>query len=140
MSKSRIFIDTGAWIGLIDGNDQYHRKAVAFYDHIDPTMEKTTSTHVIAETYTWLRYRAGFVCSSRFLSIIQQARAVGAVNILLDSDKTIELAEQILLDYPDQKLSYVDATSMALMRSYDIRQVFGFDHHFNFLKFELLPN
>ena len=28
-----IFVDTGAWIAILNPNDQYHREAVAVYRH-----------------------------------------------------------------------------------------------------------
>ena len=52
---------------------------------------------------------------------------------------TLELAEQLLRDFPDQRLSYVDAVSMAMMKKKQMSKVFGFDHHFYMMDFELVP-
>ncbi|MFS0647309.1 hypothetical protein [Siminovitchia sp. 179-K 8D1 HS] len=49
------------------------------------------------------------------------------------------MAEQLLKDFPDQNLSYVDAVSMAIMKTEQIQKVFGFNRHFYLLKLEIVP-
>lgn len=140
MRKDKLFIDTGAWIALIVSGDQFHQKAISFYHDLKPNVQRYTSSHVIAETYTWLRYQVGFTYASQFLSIVREASSVNALYIMKDEGAILEHAEQLLLDFHDQKLSYVDAVSMAVMSKQGITKVFGFDSHFYLMKFELLPN
>lgn len=140
MKRDKIFIDTGAWIALIISGDNFHKKAISFYHDLKPNVEKYTSSHVIAETFTWLRYQVGFTYASQFLSIVREASSMNALNILKDEESILEHAEQLLLDFYDQKLSYVDAVSMSLMSKKGITKVFGFDSHFYLMKFELFPN
>ncbi|MDC3411965.1 PIN domain-containing protein [Aquibacillus sp. 3ASR75-11] len=139
MKKDKIFIDTGAWIALIDENDNYHDHAVSYYQHLNSSVQKFSSTYVISETYTWLRYQLGFSYASQFLSIIREACSMNTITLMKDEDALLEHAEQLLLDFHDQKLSYVDAVSMSMMNLSGITKVFGFDHHFYLMKFELLP-
>lgn len=86
---------------------------------------------VISETYTWLRVKAkDNRLAGRWLDQIEAAESLGYLEILWPEPVTDRLARSILRRLLDQKLSYVDATSLAVlqMRS-DIRLVFAFDHH-----------
>lgn len=140
MRKNKIYIDTGAWIALINSGDRFHNQAVSYYQQIKPIDKRITSSHVIAETYTWLRYRVGFSYASHFLSIVREACSVHSLIVIKDNETSLENAEQMLMDFPDQKLSYVDALSMAIMKNQGITTVFAFDHHFYLMNFELVPN
>jgi len=140
MSKNKIFFDTGAWIALMDSGDQYYEKAAAFYRSLQPSVQRISSSHVIAETYTWLRYKAGFFHASQYLAVIERARSNHSLILLHDDPNLLSAAEQILRDFPDQKLSYVDALSMAMMRKEKICEIFTFDRHFRLMNFEVLPD
>ncbi|MFD1361812.1 type II toxin-antitoxin system VapC family toxin [Lentibacillus salinarum] len=139
MKRNKLFIDTGAWIALMLETDQYHEKARYFFESIDLSVTRTTSSFVIAETYTWLRYREGFKCAHLFLEIVNHSKASRALDVIEGDKDTIELAEQILRDFSDQRLSYVDAVSMAMMKKKQMKQVFGFDQHFYIMDFEVVP-
>lgn len=139
-TKEKLFVDTGAWIALINSEDQYHQPAVDFYRLLEPFVQRVTSSHVISETYTWLRYKAGFLFASNYLSIIQQALTNDSLTVIRDNKELLEFAEHLLRDFPDQKISYVDAISMAIMRKEGITNVFGFDHHFYLMNFQIIPN
>jgi len=140
MKREKLFIDTGGWIALIDAGDTFHLSAKSFYLSIDPSVKRMTSSHVIGETFTWLRYKTGFSVASLFLSVVRQAKLNERLTIVYDGNDLLEQTEQLLADFPDQKLSYVDALSMAIMRREGISKVFGFDHHFNYMKFAAVPH
>lgn len=139
MSDNTIFIDTGAWIALLSTNDQHHDAAVNFYKSLKHTIRRTTSNFIIAETYTWLRYKAGFKHAATFLSTINKAKDNESLRIILDDTHIHLSAEQLLKQYSDQKLSYVDALSIAMMKENQINLVFCFDHHFSLAGLERVP-
>ncbi len=140
MKRDKLFIDTGGWIALMDSGDKFHSQAKTFYLSLDPAIQRITSSHVVGETYTWLRYKAGFPAACKFLSVIRQAKLSDRLSMVHDNADLLERAEQLLEDFEDQKLSYVDALSIAAMRNEGISRIFGFDHHFYVLKFELVPS
>lgn len=140
MKQDKLFIDTGAWIALMERKDQFHARATNFLKSLDSSVKRVSSSYVIAETYTWLRYRAGFSYAKQFLEIMERSQQNGTIKIILGNQDTLQLAEQLLKDFPDQKLSYVDAVSMAIMKIEQIDKVFGFDHHFYLLNFEVVPS
>lgn len=140
MKKGKLFIDTGAWIALIVETDHFHKKASSYFESLDLSIKRFTSSYVIAETYTWLRYRKGFKYADNFLDVINRSKASATLDVIVGEKDTLELAEQLLRDFQDQRLSYVDAVSMAIMKKERINQVFGFDHHFYLMDFELVPS
>ncbi|MBW8348452.1 PIN domain-containing protein [Bacillus sp. IITD106] len=140
MKQDKLFIDTGAWIALIERKDQFHARATNFLKSLDSSVKRVSSSYVIAETYTWFRYRVGFSYAKQFLEIMERSQQNGTIKIILGDQDTLQLAEQLLKDFPDQKLSYVDAVSMAIMKIEQIDKVFGFDHHFYLLNFEVVPS
>lgn len=139
MRREKLFIDTGAWIALAASRDQYHKIATTFYRLLPPSVQRVSSSHVISETFTWLRYKAGFDPAATFLKVIRQAKENGSLTVLTDDLRVLEGAEQLLHDFPDQKISYTDAVSMEIMHRERIGKVFGFDRHFRLLNFELAP-
>jgi len=55
------------------------------------------------------------------------------------SNHTDELrALALFKKYADQKISFTDCISFAIMQRLHIQKVFGFDRHFRFLGFDLL--
>ncbi|WP_130860578.1 type II toxin-antitoxin system VapC family toxin [Gracilibacillus phocaeensis] len=139
MKRSKLFIDTGAWIALMSTSDQHHKKARHFFEQLDFSITRITSSCVIAETYTWLRYREGAIYAQRFLDIINHSKANRALDVIDVDTDTRELAEQILLDLADQRLSYTDAVNLAIMKKEQIHQVFGFDQSFYHTEMEIVP-
>jgi len=139
MKRDKLFIDTGAWIALVVESDHFHNKARTFMESLDSAMKRCTSSYVISETYTWLRYREGFIYADNFLDIINRSNANGVLDIIIGDRDTLELGEQLLSDFSDQRLSYVDAISMAMMKKEQISKVFGVDHHFYLMDFEVVP-
>ncbi|WP_260842031.1 type II toxin-antitoxin system VapC family toxin [Siminovitchia fortis] len=123
----------------MEEKDQFHERARNFFKIIEPSVKRVTSSFVIAETYTWLRYREGFSYAKRFLEIIGSSQGNRTIEVILADHETLELAEQLLKDFPDQKLSYVDAASIAIMKMEQIQKIFGFDRHFYILDFEVVP-
>ncbi len=139
MKRESVFIDTGGWIALMNAGDRYHHLAFTYYKGLSTVVRRITSSHVLSETYTWLRYRIGYTAAVRFLAVIRQAEAEGVLNVVYDELETLTDAENLLRDFPDQKLSYADAVSMAIMRKRGVGRAFGFDKHFYLLGFEVEP-
>ena len=130
-----IFIDTGAFIARCMQGDQYHRKAVEMWKSLERrSVRLFTSNFVLDETLTLLGRKAGYVFAA------QRARAIYASEILTilrpleeDEYKAIDLFEK----YADQRVSFTDCVSFALMRQQRIARVFSFDRHFEMAGFSL---
>ena len=128
MVVKKLFVDTGAWLPVIDPRDQYHRPASAFYRQVLQAHRSLITTNlVVAETYVNLRRSLSHAAAVGFLDTIGQSSRIECVW----SDMDLEYrARQILRQYADQDFSYVDAVSFALMREMEITEAFAFDRHF----------
>jgi predicted nucleic acid-binding protein len=95
-----------------------------------------TTNLVIAEAYALIRYRVSYTAAMQFLegldTQVQLERVYSSVALERE-------AAAILRRYTDQKFSYVDAVSFALMRRRNINIAFAFDRHFWTAGFSLLP-
>lgn len=135
----RVFVDTGAFIALIDERDPLHELAQNFYTSLDKRTNLITSLMIISETYTWLRYHAPYDLAARFIDVIERSEKVGALKIILLDDDMKNKAHAVLKNYRDQDLSYTDATSFVILETMNIADVFGFDSHFYIIKRNLWP-
>lgn len=94
---------------------------------------------MVAETYTWLRYHGDFNLALRFLKAVEKASESGILTVIYPDAAICEKGRAVLEKYRDQRLSYTDAVSFAVLESLDISDVFGFDSHFYAPKCNLHP-
>lgn len=140
MSKSKLFIDTGGFIALVNKRDQYHKLAASFYRQLDGSITRVTSNLVISETYTFLRYRMGYSIAIRYLQSIKKAQTSGYMQIIFSDENIEEQAMSLLEKYNDHDISYVDAVSLSLIISdVEIDRILTFDHHFTLSGKEIVP-
>lgn len=98
-----------------------------------------TSSHVLAETYTWLRYKTSYGQAQKFISLMQQSATNHRLQVIYDDVDLLRDTNMFLTHFPDQKLSYVDALNMAVMKERKITNIFSFDHHFYLIDANILP-
>ena len=65
----RVFIDTSAWIDLMNSNERHHIAAVTFHKSLAPMTLRITSWGIVSETCTWIRYHIGEREASRWLDV-----------------------------------------------------------------------
>ena len=67
-----IFVDTGAWIALLNRNDQHHQEAATVYKSLrQQRIRLLTINYVIDETITRLRYDISHSVAVMFLERIE---------------------------------------------------------------------
>lgn len=100
-------------------------------------MQLVTTNHVLGETWTFLRARAGHRSAVGFLDHVERSARVSVVQL----DAQLEdAALRWLRRHDERPYSFVDATSFALMRSMKIREALAFDGDFSAAGFrELRP-
>jgi len=132
-----IFVDTSAWIALVDKDDSHHKEAASSY----PLLLKNhrnliTSNFVIAETYIIILNELGHKLAIDFLEKLKASPRI----LKIYSNEDIEAeAEPILVKYSDQDFSYTDAVSFVIMKRQKIRKAFSFDKHFVIAGFVNIP-
>ncbi len=133
-----VFVDTSAWYALADTGDAHHQEAARCLRRLlKERRTLLTTNHVAAETYTLLRVRLGFGPAQEFLRRVRGSAFTERVFI---TESWEEAAEDLLIQYGDQDLSYVDATSFVAMRRLGLLEALAFDHHFAALGFALVAD
>lgn len=126
MKNNKCFIDTSALMALNNPRDQYYKVASEIASTLD-NMKLIISDPVLAETYRLLRYRLGYHTAGNFLKAVMAGSPFKIVEVTSD----VRMATVALLEkFNDQKISYCDALSVAIMKEQKIDQIFTFDHHF----------
>ncbi len=136
----RVFVDSSAWIDLMNKNERHHAAAVTFHKSLNPMTLRITSWGIVSETFTWIRYHIGSREASRWLSLKESLEQQGFLQVVFP-DSQMEVGVRKVIDrFHDQDLSYVDAFSIALIQSRpDIDAIFAFDHHLAFAGLPVLP-
>lgn len=137
MNDNRIFVDTGAWLALSLTDDRYHNLANQTLKQLLKSGTRLiTSNHVIGETYTFLTR----IHSSRVAwNFIEKIRASKSLDYYFTDEKTESSAYDLLHKFSDQRFSFVDAVSFAIMNELEINKAFAFDKHFTIVGFTRIP-
>jgi predicted nucleic acid-binding protein len=132
-----IFVDTGAFLARYVPKDEHHRRARRAWSEIERGRRRCfTSNFVLDETFTLLGRRASYVFAA------ERARALLASKALTilrpDADDEAK-AVDLFAKFVDQKVSFTDCVSFALMRRHELNRAFTFDRHFADAGFDLVP-
>ncbi len=126
-----IFVDSGAWIALLDRRDQHHDDAVIIYATLKQQNTRfLTTDYVIDETATWLRYRVNYLVAVEFLDLIESSEGTGDLTVAEIDSVLFHEAEQLFRQYDTARLSFTDCTSFVVCRRRNISEAFAFDQHF----------
>jgi predicted nucleic acid-binding protein len=123
-----LFVDTSVWYAAADSSDVSNVRAKAILNGDEPLF---ITDHVLAETWTLLRYRIHRHAAERFWEGLRS----GTATIEPVGTADLEAAWQIGLSYRDQDFSLVDRTSFAVMRRLGIERAASFDDHFAVFRF-----
>jgi len=130
----KIFVDTAAWLALNDRSDQLHPHAAEMLAAIrTERISLVTSDYVLDESLTIIRVRVSHTAAVAFGQSIFGSSIVELLSV--GSDDRLA-AWEIFRKYVDQKFSFTDCTSFALMRKLRLKTVFTFDEHFPLMGFD----
>lgn len=122
-----IFVDTSFWVALRNRRDSNHSLALQLFDD-HASRGLVTSNHILGETWTCLRRKAGHAASVSFLDAVDHSRALRVLRVESNLE---EEAIAWLRRHDEREYSFVDATSFALMRAFKIREALAFDGDFS---------
>ncbi len=132
-----IFIDTGAFLARYVERDQHHATAQLAWAELGRSRQKAfTSNFVLDETLTLLARRVSYAFASDRAAYIW---ASDALTILRPTEPDELAALDLFRKYADQKVSFTDCISFALMKRQRLRRAFTFDRHFHAAGFEVWP-
>lgn len=124
----KLFVDTGAFIALVDSDDQNHAAAKNFFADLTAQGVKFVTTNfVVCETMNYLRARVSHPVAVMFLESLRKSTRFDMVAV----DRSVEdAAFKIFREYEDKGFSFTDCTSFAVMKERKIVKAFAFDRHF----------
>ncbi len=129
MSPTRaVFVDTGAWVALRYGRDQYHGRARTILKrlHTDGVGLLTTEW-VLAETVTLLKARGAVDHALALGTAIEDGR----LGVLVTSTPQRRAEAWRLFErYRKLRVGWVDCASFAVTHELGIERYFGFDDDF----------
>jgi predicted nucleic acid-binding protein len=130
-----IFIDTAAFLAVLNINDQFHQSAKNIWNEIlSSNSPLFSSNYIILETTALLQHRFGIEALRLFQSDILPVVEIAWV------DETIhQQGMSALLVANRRNLSLVDCTSFEIMRQIGSDEVFTFDLHFREQGFKVIP-
>ena len=129
-----IFVDTSAFLALLDLDANEHRTAARIWIRLlESDDQLVTSNYVIVETCALLQKRFGVSALRRFLEDILPAVMVEWVDVPVHTEGIGSL-----LASSRRGPNVVDCVSFAIMRKLGMADAFTFDHHFNDQGFQLL--
>jgi len=124
----RVFVDTSAWLAIIDTSDVHHSEAAKIYiSLLKEQVSLVVTLLVLAETQIWLRRRIGADAAWTFLKNINESPRI---EIIYPDGRLEKKAKQILHQYADQDFSLTDALSFACMKEVGLSEAFAYDQHF----------
>jgi predicted nucleic acid-binding protein len=136
----QVFVDSSAWISLMNKNERHHTDAVTFHKSLNPMTLRVTSWGIVSETFTWIRYHIGIREASQWLNLKESLEHQGFLQVVFPDPQMEVRVRKIIDRFHDQTLSYVDAFSIGLVQSRpDIDAIFAFDHHMIFAGLPVLP-
>jgi uncharacterized protein len=124
-----IFVDSGAWIALLDQKDRYHERAHRFQRELSQGRfgRMMTTDYVLSEAVTYLRLKGSGDSVREFRRIRVDSESVQIV--WTPSDRFWE-AWQHLEGRMDKRWSFTDCLSFVTIRALGIEVAFGFDSDF----------
>ncbi len=132
----KVFVDTSAWIMLINKSEQQHSEAVNIYSLLQD-VKLVTSNYVLSETYPWLRKRNSFKSAYSFLQSIWRKAELNQLDLIYAAPVLEKQAGQLLYKYAEHEISYADAVSFAIMKNMGIKTAFAYDKHFSTAGFSI---
>jgi len=130
-----IFVDTSAFLAVLDANDRNHTRAKAFWTAILTEKETLiTTNYVLLETYALVQNRLGMNAVRDFTTFITPV-----VETIWVDETLHHRGLSALLSANRRKLSLVDCVSFEVAREFAIFDVFTFDKHFSEQGFRCLP-
>ena len=120
-----IFVDTSAWIALLNRKDENHDDAVVIYSKLKQYRERLLTTdYVINDTVTCLGSRHSKAFD--FLDLIAHADKTDVLTVSKISKSIFEKAKQLFRNY-NGIFSLTECTSLSFCRQHGIFEVFAFN-------------
>jgi uncharacterized protein len=134
IKEMSIFIDTSAFIALIESNDEFHLAAANLFKEAVESDEKLfTSNYVLLETIFLLQREIGLPAVNDFRKLMLPLVIVIWIDEKINND-----CLNNLIAAEKRKISLTDYSSFYILDSFKIERVFTFDKHFKEKGYQIL--
>ena len=132
----RVFVDSSAYLALLDVDDEHHREAREIIQELAHARYRQFTTNVLLiESHALILSVLGRDRAAQFLQDMAESNTVVIRVRAADEER----AKQILFQYTDKDFSFADALSFTVMERLGIRLAFSFDRDFAQYGFTVLP-
>jgi predicted nucleic acid-binding protein len=132
-----MFVDSGAWIALLQESDTHHIAALAVRGRLVQQRTRLITTNfVVAETHALL-LRAGYAPAVAFLRKMTAGQMATVIRAETEDEAA---AREIIYQYTDKKYSLADAISFAVMARLGITRAWSYDQHFKQCGWQVLES
>jgi len=134
----KVLLDTWAWLTLKDRTEKKHSKVIKYCENAVKTKSRLyTTDFILSETFTLLFKRMHTETALTALKDIEESIEGGYIELIrIDQErfkKSIELRRK-LKDKPD--ISFVDISTMVVMKHVGIKKIITGDAHFQHVGFD----
>ena len=135
MIRAQTFMDTAAWIALINPDDGLHIRALAVYSSlVQRRVPLVTTDFVLLEVADALGAPA---IRARTISFLNNLRR-GVIRIVPVSEELMMKGWALYCQRLDKEWGLTDCTSFVVMQEEGISEAFTSDHHFTQAGFTIL--
>ena len=130
-----VLVDSGAWIALVRATDSHHGEADRMFRHaIARRIPLLTTNLIVAEVHRFILFHAGPRAAAIVLDRMTESPSL---TIEFANAQHHRAARLWLSKLSDQRLTYTDAVSFAIMEARHCRTAMSFDHDFVVAGFSL---
>jgi predicted nucleic acid-binding protein len=131
---SALFVDTGAFVAKEIVADQFHSVARQLWGEIEcKGVRLFSSEHVLDESATLIARRSNYAFAADWGADVLES----GIEWLRPEEGEWAKALRLMRKYADQAVSFTDCLSAVLMKREGLKRVFGFDRHFEAMRFRL---
>ena len=135
--KEKIFVDTGAFLALLDASDPYHASAGEVFGNFHNSgAELCTIDYVLDELFTIMRCTRRLPVE-RVLAFANNIE-LADIEVFGISKDVFKDALKLMVKYSDQYFSMTDCVSFIVMKDLKIKKTLTTDKHFTIAGFNNL--
>ena len=131
-----VFVDTSAWLALVNRSDSFHFKAKDTRDNLLKDKAKCFVTDFVIVEIANCLSRVPFRSSA--IKLISSIKTSGDIELVRIEQEIFDEAWNLYCSHQDKEWSFTDCTSIVVMNRSGISEAFSTDHHFEQAGFTIL--
>jgi len=126
--KKTIFVDTAAWIALLNKDDDLHLKAVVLHQRFMTQEYKLITTdYILTELANGM---SKIYMRRSAIELIERIRTSNRCEVIHVDERLFEKGWEMYKTYYDKEWSLTDCVSFIIMRERGVKRAFSPDYHF----------